>query len=114
MVMIEMREAAKDKAFDLLDETKEIDKEIKDLSKERKMVICELEDTLYDCFEDAEEEKEPKDKDTEEGTDLGFKGSYGHRYGMRNFDDDEDMEMRNLRAYRRRAMRMRRGMRRYA
>lgn len=109
MVMIEMREAAKDKAFDLIDETKDIDKEMKKLHKERKMVLCELEDALYDCFEESEDE-ESKEEKPEEGTDLGLKG----KYGMRNFDtmdDDEDMKMR---AYRRRAMRMRRGMRRYA
>lgn len=97
MVMIEMREAAQEKAFDLVDELHE-------LGHQKKMILCELEDALYDCFET------PKDKEegegTDEGTDLGFKGSYSH--AMRNFNDDEkDMYMR--RAYRRNMrMRMRR------
>jgi hypothetical protein len=51
MVMIEMREAAQDKAFELLDE-------IKDLGRQKKMALCELEDTLYDCFESESEESE--------------------------------------------------------
>ena len=103
MMVIEMREAAQERAFELLDE-------IKDLGREKKMILCELEDTLYDCFEDKdEEEKEP----SEEGTDLGFKSKYNRYYAMRNFDkddEDEDMDMRNaMRSYRRnRSMRMRR------
>jgi len=100
---IEMREAAQDKAFELLDELHE-------LGHQKKMVMCELEDTLYDCFEGSEEELEDK---TEEGMDLGFKAGYNRHYAMRNFEDDK-MDMRNaMRANRRRAMRMRRA-RRYA
>lgn len=109
MMMIEMREAAQDKAFELLDE-------VKDLGRQKKMVLCELEDTLYDCFENSEDKSEDK---TEEGTDLGFKKNlYNRHYAMRNFDDDEDdmKEDMKMRAYRRsRAMRMRRNrMGRYA
>ncbi len=103
--MIELREAAQDKAFELLDEAKELD-------KEKKMIMCELEDTLYDCFESMKDESK---EETEEGKDLGFKGEFNRHYAMRNFEDDEDNEMRNMRAYRRRAMRMRRNrMGRYA
>ena len=96
MVMIEMREAAQEKALDLVDE-------LHDLGHQKKMILCELEDTLYDCFEASKEEE---GEGTDEGTDLGFKGSYSH--AMRNFSDDErDMDMR--RAYRRSSrMRMRR------
>ena len=95
MVVIEMREAAQEKAFDLLDE-------LHDLGHQKKMILCELEDTLYDCFETPKDEETER---TEEGTDLGFKGSYSH--AMRNFNDDErDMDMR--RAYRGGRMRMRR------
>jgi len=102
MVMIEMREAAREKAFDLVEELHE-------LGHEKKMVLCELEDTLYDCFEESKGDEEPSD----EGTDLGFKSRYNRRYAMRNFDDNEDDEMRHM--YRRRAMRMRRNrMGRYA
>lgn len=95
MVVIEMREAAQEKALDLVDELHE-------LGHQKKMILCELEDTLYDCFEGSEEDE--KEEGTEEGTDLGFKGS--RHYGMRNFeDDDKDMDMR--RAYRRTSSRMR-------
>ena len=88
MVMIEMREAAQEKALDLVDELHE-------LGHQKKMILCELEDTLYDCFEASKDEEEGEG--TDEGTDLGFKGSY--RHAMRNFNDDEkDMDMR--RAYR--------------
>lgn len=102
MVMIEMREAAQEKALDLVDELHE-------LGHQKKMILCELEDTLYDCFETPKDEE---GEDTEEGTDLGFKGS--RRYGMRNFNDDNDMDMRHM--YRRNMrMRMRRNrMGRYA
>lgn len=103
MVMIEMREAAQERAFELIDELNE-------LGKEKKMVMCELEDTLYDCFEGSKDEES---SEIDEGKDLGFKSEFNRHYAMRNFEDDEDREMRNMRAYRRRAMRMRRG-RRYA
>lgn len=96
MVIYEMREASKEKAFDLVDELHE-------LGHQKKMILCELEDTLYDCFDSSKEEEE----DSEEGKDLGFKAS--HRYSMRNFnddDDDKDMDMRSM--YRRRRMGMRR------
>ena len=98
MVMIEMREAAQEKAFELIDEAN-------DLRHQQKMVMCELEDALYDCFEDSKENEESHEK-TDEGTDLGFKDRYNRHYAMRNFDKDDDEEMH--RYSRRRAMRMRR------
>lgn len=109
MMVIEMREAAQEKAFELIDE-------MKDLGRQKKMVMCELENTLYDCFEDSKEESE---EDSDEGTDLGFKSKYGSRYAMRNFDgseeDEESMMHRAMRSNKRRAMRMRRNrMGRYA
>lgn len=98
-MVIEMREAAQDKAIELIDE-------LHDLGHQKKMVLCELEDTLYDCFEDS---KESDDKDTDEGTDLGFKKDlYNRHYAMRNFNGDEDDKDMSMRAYRRRSMRMRR------
>lgn len=106
MMVIEMREAAQERALDLIDE-------MKDLGHQKKMALCELEDTLYDCFEESkgEEDYEP----SEEGKDLGFKSRYGHRYGMRNFDTDGDYDMDLRRMYRRRSMSMRRNkMGRYA
>lgn len=93
MVVIEMREAAKERAFDLVDELHE-------LGHEKKMILCELEDTLYDCFETPNDDEE--EERTEEGTDLGFKNKEGRHYSMRNFDDSET-EM----AHKRRGMRMR-------
>ena len=98
MMVIEMREAAKEKAFDLIDEAN-------DLRHQQKLVMCELEDTLYDCFEDEEDDKE-LEKSSDEGTDLGFKARYNRHYAMRNFDD-ADVEMTPM-YRRRRAMRMRR------
>ncbi len=110
MMVIEMREAAQEKAFELIDELHE-------LGHQKKMVMCELEDTLYDCFDSSEDDEEVSPK-TDEGTDLGFKKNmYNRHYAMRNFEDDEDeKEAMRMRAYRRnRAMRMRRNrMQKYA
>lgn len=97
MVIVEMREAAQEKALDLIDELHE-------LGHHKKMVLCELEDTLYDCFEESKDDEDHED--TDEGTDLGFKSKYARRYGMRNFEDDKDEETRHM--YRRNRMRMRR------
>ncbi len=81
MMVIQMREAAQEKAFELLDELHE-------LGHQKKLALCELEDTLYDCFEDS---KEDEDKDSDEGTDLGFKKEkYNRHYAMRNFSDEDD------------------------
>jgi hypothetical protein len=93
MMVIEMREAAREKAFDLVEELHE-------LGHEKKVVLCELEDTLYDCFEKEDEEREF----SEEGTDLGFKSKNSRSHGMRNFEDASDEPY----AIRRRSMRMRR------
>lgn len=103
MMIIEMRQAAQEKAFELLDE-------IKDLGRQKKMVLCELEDTLYDCFDDSkEEDKEEMEQEvSDEGTDLGFKDKYIRHYAMRHFDDDDDTKEHLMRRYRRRALRMRR------
>lgn len=51
MMVIEMREAAQEKALDLVEELHE-------LGHEKKMVLCELEDTLYDCFEPSKDEED--------------------------------------------------------
>lgn len=110
MMVIEMREAAKDKAFDLLDE-------IKDLGRQKKMALCELEDTLYDCFESSSEDDYEDTEKYEPGySDMRMRRRanmrYNRHYAMRDdaMDDDmdEDVNMRNMRSYRRRNMRMRR------
>ena len=97
MMVIEMREAAQDKALDLVEELHE-------LGHQKKLILCELEDTLYDCFE---KDDEHEDEESEEGKDLGFKNKYMRRYGMRNFDEaDDESDAHRLRN--RRLMRMRR------
>lgn len=94
MVILEMREAAQEKAFELLDELHE-------LGHQKKMVMCELEDTLYDCFEDSKESEE-----NEEGLDLGFKSK---SRGYRNFEDEEyERPEKRHRSLRMRRHRMRR------
>ena len=95
MVVIEMREAAQERALELVDE-------LHDLGHEKKMILCELEDTLYDCFETPKDDEE---EESEEGKDLGFK--HTRHYSMRNFnDDDKDSETSHMDRSRR--MRMRR------
>ena len=98
MVVIEMRDA-KEKAFELLDE-------IKELGRDKKMLLCELEDSSEDEKKTINEDKESEGSD--EGKDLAYKTKYEHRYAMRNFDyEDEDMY-----PHYRKSMRMRSRMRR--
>lgn len=90
-----MREAAYEKAFGLLDE-------IKDLGKKKKMILCELEDTLYECYEaskDKESGEYEEDYESpemgEESSDIEFRRRRGYRSGMRmrrGMRDDEDAE----------------------
>ena len=94
-----MREAAQDRAFDLLDE-------IKDLGHKKKMAICELEDTLHDCFESSEDDEEEFPEDDTEMKMRYRKQSRYRRSQMRNaHDEDDEWEDARLR---RRDMRMRR------
>lgn len=99
-----MRDAAQQKAMDLIDETYDLFDESKKIERQKKMVLCELEDTLYDCFESKDDDDKEKDEKSDEGTDLGFKSKYTRHYSMRNFDDEDD----EPHVYRHRAMRMRR------
>lgn len=98
MMVIEMRQAAKDKAFELIDE-------IKDLGHQKKMAICELEDTLYDCFESSEDDEESEvefpDMDDEEEVDFRRSKTSKYRRAMMRQHDDEDygMRSRNARKY---------------
>ena len=75
MVVIEMREAAQEKALDLIDELHE-------LGHHKKMILCELEDTLYDCFESSKDDEHEEEETSDEGTDLGFKSKYARRYSI--------------------------------
>lgn len=102
MVILEMREAAYDKVFELLDE-------VKDLGKEKKMAICKLEDAIYECYEASKKEGEYEDTQEDDESDIEFRSNYrgNMRKNMRNFnDEDDDMEMRGYRKSR--GMRMRR------
>ena len=51
MVVIEMRDAAYDTAFELLEEAKHN-------AKKTKLTLCELEDAMYDCYEASKDEQE--------------------------------------------------------
>lgn len=98
MVMIEMRDAAYDTAFELLEEAKHS-------AKKTKLTLCELEDAMYDCYESSKEEQESYEP---EDSEMEFRGRRGYRH---NEDDDaEDMNMR-MRSNMRR-MNRRSGMRR--
>lgn len=59
MVIIELREALLDRALDQLDEAKKY-------GKKCKMAMCELEDTLYQCYESSKD----VDEDYEEREDF--------------------------------------------
>ena len=88
MIVIEMREAAYDKLFGLVDEVKELD-------KQKRMVMCELEEAAYDCYEasksdDEYDEEEYKEdfEDDDEDFEMNFRKGRGARNSMR---------MRNMR-----------------
>lgn len=103
MVVIEMRDAAYDTAFELLDEAKHS-------AKKTKLTLCELEDAIYDCYEASKEEKE--DEENDEDVEMGLR--MNRRYDYRHDDpygaeDDDDIKMRSVM---RRMGRRRSGMRR--
>ena len=109
MVVIEMRDAAYDNAFELLDEAKHS-------AKKTKLTLCELEDAMYDCYEASKENKE--DDEYEEDAEMGLRNVYARRdnyrhddqYGVREEDDDDRMYsgMRRMSRRSRAGMRMRR------
>lgn len=99
MIVIEMREAAYEKAFGLIDE-------IKDLSKKKHMILCELEDAIYECYESSKQdddyeydEDEYKNEDGE--SELNLRRSRGMRKNMRMRHNDEYDDEMNMRGYRR-------------
>jgi hypothetical protein len=101
MVVIEMRDAAYDTAFELLDEAKHS-------AKKTKLTLCELEDAMYDCYEASKEDHEKYEP--EEEIELRGRRDYRHdeQYGVREDEDDMDMRSGMRRMNRRRGMRMRR------
>ena len=96
MVVIEMRDAAYDTAFDLLEEAKHS-------AKKTKLTLCELEDAMYDCYEASKEDE----KDYEEEPEVEFRGRSGYRHDE-DFDDDTDMRYRRMNRRTGSRMRMRR------
>lgn len=88
MVMIELRDSAYDKAFELLEDAKHS-------AKNTKLTLCELEDAMYECYEASKEEQEDYER---EESDIDFRGRRGYRhdehYGMHEDEDDDDMGMR--------------------
>jgi len=118
MMIIEMREAAIDKAFEKLEE-------VKHHAKNTKLTLCELEDAMYDCYEavkeQGDEEYEDREdfeipsEDEDEELELAYRGS-GSRSGMRRamrmrYHDDDEMNMRGMRRSARRMRRARRSSR---
>lgn len=102
MVVIEMRDAAYDTAFELLDEAKHS-------AKKTKLTLCELEDAIYDCYEASKEDHEEYEPEEEE-VEFRDRRDYRHdgQYGVREDEDDMDMRSNMKRISRRRGMRMRR------
>lgn len=101
MMVIETREAAKDKAFDLLEE-------INTLDHKKKLALCELEDTLYECFE-----SEDDDREEDEESEMNYRMRRGYRSrrsSMRDHSDyeDDDYEMEAHPKHYRHAMRIHR------
>lgn len=102
MVMIEMRDAAYDTAFELLEEAKHS-------AKKTKLTLCELEDAMYDCYESSKGEQEDYEP---EDFDIEFRGRRGYRHNEDDDHDTDDMDMRMRSGMRRMARRNRIGMRR--
>lgn len=108
MVILEMRDAAYDTAFDLVDDAKHS-------AKKTKLALCKLEDALYDCYEASKKEDyEFEDEGSEYLHDMMARKS-GYRHGEHDDyeDEDEDYEKHHgMRGGRRRSsrggMRMRR------
>ena len=107
MVVIEMRDAAYETAFDLLEEAKHS-------AKKTKLTLCELEDAMYDCYAASKDEEEYEHDEDYEKSDEDFdvdfrRGRKGYRYDDRRHDTHEDDDVQyGLRSHRMRAMRRRR------
>ena len=97
---MEMREAAQDKAFDILDE-------IKDLGHKKNAALCELEDTLYECFESSKEDYRGDEEDFYDDDDIHYRKRGGYRYNRHYAMRDEDEMDRRMHMRRNRQMRMR-------
>lgn len=84
-----MREAAYDRAFELLDELKE-------LGSKKKMVVCELEDAIQECYEASKgttEDHESSESEMDESGDMGFR----RRRGMRHHEMEPEYRKYGMR-----------------
>lgn len=109
MMIIEMREAAFDKALDKLEETKHH-------AKKTKLALCELEDAMYDCYEMIKEKEEDYEEnedlyspeEDDEDYEIDFRrGSRNMRRSMKRMHRDDEDDYMNTRSMRRRSMRRR-------
>ena len=98
MMVIEMRDAAYDAAFDLLEEAKHS-------AKKTKLTLCELEDAMYDCYETSKEEHDDYEYEEPE---MEFRNKKSYRHDDEAYDDEDSMDMRYRGAKRMGRMRMRR------
>ena len=107
MVVIEMRDAAYNTAFDLLEEAKHS-------AKKTKLTLCELEDAMYDCYEASKENENEDYEQGEDDSDMNLRSQYSRRYDYRHdkhygVDEDEDDTMySNMRRMNRRMVSRRR------
>ena len=101
MVVIEMRDAAFDTAFELLEEAKHS-------AKSTKLTLCELEDAMYDCYDASKDEH--NDYEHNEDSELEFRGRRNYRdYDEDHMHEDDDYRRSGMRRMgRMRSMRMRR------
>lgn len=106
MIIIETKEAAYDRVFGLMDEIKEMD-------RKKKMVMCELEDAIYDCYESSKDGDEEYEEDPEEmNYRSGYRSNLRNMYRYRHDDvEDDSMEMRSNRGMRNMRMRRNRSIR---
>lgn len=98
MMVIEMRDSAYDKAFELLDEALHH-------NKETKMVLCALEDAMYDCYEtESKDEGEYDDENVGDENEVNFRRRSSMSRGMR-YRGDGDYRRSTYRSMRSNGMR---------
>lgn len=98
MVVIEMRDAAYETAFELLDEAKLN-------AKKTKLTLCELENAMYDCYDASMDEQEGS---LEEG-EMSLRGVTESDKEYRHDDEESGIKsyMKRM-GHRSRGLRMRR------
>lgn len=98
MVVIEMRDAAYETAFELLDEAKLN-------AKKTKLTLCELENAMYDCYDASMDEHE---RDYEDG-EMNLRNITEQDKEYHDDDDENKFKsyMKRM-SHRRRGLRMRR------